>query len=69
MPEKITDFAFESPNIKAIILQLMKNFFNKDGNILTLTIRVDYVEKRTLECEKYGTKDCIILINTPFKNN
>ena len=59
----------ESPNLKAIISHSKNILSNKDENILALTNRVDDLEKRVLECEKYSSKDCIKLTNIPLQKS
>ena len=47
----------------------MNELSDRDEQILALTNRVDDLERRVLECEKYSSKDCNILINLPLQNS
>ena len=61
--------SIESPNLKAIISHLRNELSDRDEQILALTNRVDDLERRVLECEKYSSKDWYILTNLSLQNS
>ena len=54
------------PKLKGLLQGLIENVNTKDDIIVGLQNRVQFLEKKVNEMERYISKDCVILQNLPL---